>query len=262
MAAQLIVHTSHVSVMLEIRTGQCQHLANNIGLTGIPLSDSTVSHESFMFGFHNNAESLEQSTVVENLSWLQRSDGFPVRLIDNARICTVQLLQQLNVGSFTGCKRAESCLQTPVGGHLDKLQVASTCFDLILDCVFQQFLEACRRSLRFPHNVVSDTTSQQPKMPRRPPQRAKTEDPANRSSLPDNVILELGDQLITTTQATRHHQEYGDACELERADKSRYGRHNGSTPVGKNENKPVPSAEQHTGGAQYAQVKASDCPPR
>ena len=54
--------------MLEIRTGQCQHLANNIGLTGVPFSNGTVSHEGLAFGFHDNTESLEQSIVVENLS--------------------------------------------------------------------------------------------------------------------------------------------------------------------------------------------------
>jgi hypothetical protein len=166
-----------------------------------------------MFGFHDNAESLEQSTVVENLFWLQGSDGFPMRLVDNAGICAVQLLQQLSMGSFAGCKRAERRLEAPVGGHLDKLQVASTCFDLILDCILQQFLEAERRSLHFPRNVLSDTTSQRPETSPRPPQRAKAEDPTNRSSLPDNIILELGYQLIATAQSTRYHQEYGDACQ-------------------------------------------------
>jgi hypothetical protein len=206
--------------VLEVRTGQRQHLANNIGLTGIPLSDGSVSHESPTFGFHRNAESLEQSTVVENLFWLQRSDGFPMRLVDNAGICAVQLLQQLSMCSLASSERAERCLQAPVGGHLDKLPVASTCFDLVLDCILQQLLQTERRSLRFPPNVLSDTTSQRPETSPRPPQGAKAEDPANRSSLSDNVILELGYQLVATAQATRHHQEYGDASELHRADKS------------------------------------------
>ena len=117
------------------------------------------------------------------------------------------------MGSFTDCKSAERCLETPVGGHLDKLLVASACLDLILDCILQQFLETVRRSLRFPRNLLSDTTPQRPETLPHSPQSAKAEDPANRSSLPDNVILELSYQLVTTVPSTRHHQEYSDARE-------------------------------------------------
>ncbi len=92
MATQHVVHAPRVPVVLKVRTGQCQHLANNIGLAGVPRRDSTVSHEGLLFSFHDNAESLKQSGDIRNLLWLQRSNGCPVWLVDNARICAMQPL--------------------------------------------------------------------------------------------------------------------------------------------------------------------------